>query len=156
MLPPDTILTTDAGNFASWAGRGYRFRRPATFIGPTSGAMGYGFPAAIAAALARPNRPSVALAGDGGFAMTMAELETAVRERARVVAIVFDNERYGTIRAHQERRGKGTLGTDLGPIDFAAAAQAFGARGDPGRDGRRHSSPPCAMRWRRPGRRCCT
>jgi acetolactate synthase-1/2/3 large subunit len=61
--------------------------------------------------------------------MTMAELETAVRERARVVAIVFDNERYGTIRAHQERRGKGTVGTDLGPIDFAAVAQAFGARG---------------------------
>ena len=129
VLPPDTILTTDAGNFASWAARGYRFRRPATFLGPTSGAMGYGLPAAIAAALARPNRPSIALAGDGGFAMTMSELETAVRERARVVAIVFDNQRYGTIRAHQERRGKGVIGTDLGPIDFAAAAQAFGARG---------------------------
>jgi acetolactate synthase-1/2/3 large subunit len=71
----------------------------------------------------------VALAGDGGFAMTMAELETAVRERARVVVIVFDNQRYGTIRAHQERRGKGNVGTDLGGIDFAAAAQAFGARG---------------------------
>jgi acetolactate synthase-1/2/3 large subunit len=129
VLPPDTILTTDAGNFASWAARGYKFRRPATFIGPTSGAMGYGFPAAIAAALARPNRPSIALAGDGGFAMTMSELETAVRERARVVAIVFDNQRYGTIRAHQERRGKGAANTDLGPIDFAAAAEAFGARG---------------------------
>jgi acetolactate synthase-1/2/3 large subunit len=129
VLPPDTILTTDAGNFASWAARGYRFRRPATFIGPTSGAMGYGFPAALAAALARPNRPSIALAGDGGFAMTMSELETAVRERARVVAIVFDNQRYGTIRAHQDRRGRGAVGTDLGAIDFAAAAQAFGARG---------------------------
>ena len=129
VLPPDTILTTDAGNFASWAARGYRFRRPATFIGPTSGAMGYGFPAALAAALARPNRPSIALAGDGGFVMTMSELETAVRERARVVAIVFDNQRYGTIRAHQERRGRGASATDLGPIDFAAAAQAFGARG---------------------------
>jgi acetolactate synthase-1/2/3 large subunit len=91
--------------------------------------MGYGFPAALAAALARPNRPSIALAGDGGFAMTMSELETAVRERARVVAIVFDNQRYGTIRAHQERRGRGVSATDLGPIDFAAAAQAFGARG---------------------------
>ena len=91
--------------------------------------MGYGLPAAIAAALARPNRPSIALAGDGGFAMTMAELETAVRERARVVAIVFDNERYGTIRAHQERRGKGAASTDLGPVDFAAAARALGAHG---------------------------
>ena len=61
--------------------------------------------------------------------MTMSELETAVRERARVVAIVFDNQRYGTIRAYQERRGRGVLATDLGPIDFAAAAEAFGARG---------------------------
>ena len=129
VLSPDTILTTDAGNFASWAARGYRFRRPATFIGPTSGAMGYGLPAAIAAALARPNRPAVALAGDGGFAMTMAELETAVRERARVVAIVFDNQRYGTIRAHQERLGKGRIGTDLGPVDFAAVARGLGAQG---------------------------
>jgi len=129
VLAPDTIVTTDAGNFASWAARGYKFHRPATFIGPTSGAMGFGLPAAIAAALARPNRPAIALTGDGGFAMTMAELETAVRERARVVAIVFDNQRFGTIRAHQERRGRGVAGTDLGPIDFAAVAEAFGARG---------------------------
>ena len=61
--------------------------------------------------------------------MTMSELETAVRERARVVAIVFDNQRYGTIRAHQERRGRRPIGTDLGPIDFASIADAFGARG---------------------------
>jgi acetolactate synthase-1/2/3 large subunit len=62
--------------------------------------------------------------------MTMAELETAVRERARVIAIVFDNERYGTIRMHQERRAGGEpVGTDLGPIDFAAIARAMGARG---------------------------
>jgi acetolactate synthase I/II/III large subunit len=129
MIAPDSIITTDAGNFASWPARGLRWRRPATFLGPTSGAMGYALPAAIAAALSRPNRPVVALAGDGGFAMTMAELETAVRERARVVAIVFDNQRYGTIWAHQERRGAEKLGTDLGPVDFAAVAQAFGAHG---------------------------
>ena len=83
----------------------------------------------VAAALARPNRPVIALAGDGGFAISMNELETAVRERARVVAIVFDNERFGTIWAHQERRGNGEAGTDLGSIDFAAAARAFGANG---------------------------
>jgi hypothetical protein len=72
----------------------------------------------------------VALAGDGGFAMTIAELETAVRERAHVIAIVFDNGRYGMILRHQERRGAGVgLGTTLGPIDFAAAAEAFGALG---------------------------
>jgi acetolactate synthase-1/2/3 large subunit len=132
ILPDDAILATDAGNFGLWVARHYRFRRPGTFLGPTSGAMGYGLPAAIAAALVHRDRPVVAVAGDGGFAMTMAELETAVREKARVIAIVFDNERYGTIRMHQDRRGGGEAGaiaTDLGPIDFAAIARACGARG---------------------------
>jgi acetolactate synthase-1/2/3 large subunit len=129
VLPDEAILTTDAGNFGGWAARGFRFRRPGTFLGPTSGAMGYGLPAAIAASLVHRDRPVVALAGDGGLAMTMAELETAVRERLRIVVLVFDNERFGTIRMHQERRGEEPVGTDLGPIDFAAVARACGARG---------------------------
>ena len=130
ILPDDAILTTDAGNFASWAGRGFRFRRPGTFLGPTSGAMGYGLPAAIAAALVHRDRPVVALVGDGGLAMSMAELETAVRVGARVVVVVFDNERYGTIRMWQERRGTGVgVATELGPVDFAGIARACGARG---------------------------
>ena len=130
VLPPQAIVTTDAGNFAGWAARGYRFRRPGTFLGPTSGAMGYGLPAAIAASLEHPGRPVIALAGDGGFAMTMSELETAVREGARPVVIVFDNARFGTIRVHQEGRGTGVGGaTELGPVDFAAVAEGLGARG---------------------------
>jgi acetolactate synthase-1/2/3 large subunit len=130
VLPDDAIVATDAGNFGLWLARHFRFRRPGTFLGPTSGAMGYGLPAAIAAALVHRDRAVVAVAGDGGFAMTMAELETAVRERAKVVAVVFDNERYGTIRMHQDARGvEAGIGTDLGPIDFAAVARAFGARG---------------------------
>jgi acetolactate synthase-1/2/3 large subunit len=92
--------------------------------------MGYALPAAIAAALEHPGRPVVALAGDGGFAMTMNELETAVREGARIVAIVFDNERYGTIGVHQEGRGSGLAeASELGPIDFAAVARGMGALG---------------------------
>jgi acetolactate synthase-1/2/3 large subunit len=130
LLPADAIVVTDAGNFGGWPARGLVFRRPGTFIGPTSGAMGFGLPAAIGAALARPGRRVVALAGDGGFAMSMAEIETAVRERARVTAVVFDNRRYGTIRAHQETRGRGQgFGTELGPVDFAAIARAMGAHG---------------------------
>lgn len=130
VLPPEAILTTDAGDFGTWAARGFRFHRPGTFLGPTSGAMGYGLPAAIAASLARPGRLAVALAGDGGFAMTMAELETAVRERAHVVAVVFDNGRYGTIWRHQAMRGGATgLATRLGHVDFAAVATACGALG---------------------------
>ena len=130
VLPDDAILTTDAGNFAGWAGRGFRFRRPGTFLGTTAGAMGYGLPAAIAAALVHRDRAVVALVGDGGLGMVMAELETAVRVGARVVVLVFDNERYGTIRMWQERRGTGVgVSTELGPVDFAAIARACGARG---------------------------
>ncbi len=130
ILPQEAILATDAGDFGTWLARGFRFRRPGTFLGPTSGAMGYGLPAAIAAVLARPGRLGVAIAGDGGFAMTMAELETAVRERAHVIAIVFDNRRYGTIwRQQAERGGPGGLATRLGSVDFAAIAEACGALG---------------------------
>jgi acetolactate synthase-1/2/3 large subunit len=130
VLPDDAILTTDAGNFAGWAARGFHFRQPGTFLGPTSGAMGYALPAAVAAAVARPGRPVVALAGDGGLGMTLTELETAVRERVPIVVLCFDNRRYGTIRMWQDRRGRGQgVATDLGAVDFAAAARALGAAG---------------------------
>jgi acetolactate synthase-1/2/3 large subunit len=135
-LPPAAIVTTDAGNFAGWAARYLPIRSGGRFLGPTSGAMGYALPAAIGAALAEREdsaggkvRPIVALAGDGGFAMLMAELETAVREGLRLVALVFDNEMYGTIRMHQElAHGGRAVATDLGPVDFAAVARACGAR----------------------------
>ena len=130
LLPDDAIITTDAGSFGGWAARGFRFRRPGTFLGPTSGAMGYGLPAAIAAGLVHRDRTVVALVGDGGLGMTLAEVETAVRMGLRTIIVVFDNEQYGMIRTHQEaREGGSTAGTDLGPIDFAAAARALGARG---------------------------
>jgi len=129
LLPDGAILTTDAGNFAGWAARHVPLPRGARFLGPTSGAMGYALPAAIGAAVAAPDRTVVALAGDGGFAMLMAELETAVRERLRLVALVHDNGMYGTIRLHQEEAHPGRVtATDLGAIDFAAVAEACGAR----------------------------
>ena len=129
-LPEDAILTTDAGNFAGWAARGFRFRRPGTFLGSTSGAMGYGLPAAIAAGLVHRDRPVVAMVGDGGLGMTIAELETAVRNGLRTIVLVFDNEQYGMIRAHQDRRPEGSVAaTDLGPVDWAAVARGFGAHG---------------------------
>ncbi len=129
-LPDDAILTTDAGSFGSWAARGFRFRRPGTFLGPTSGAMGYGLPAAIAAGLVHRDRTVVAMVGDGGLGMTAAELETAVRYGLRTIVLVFDNEQYGMIRSHQDRRPDGsTAGTDLGPVDWVGVARGFGARG---------------------------
>jgi acetolactate synthase-1/2/3 large subunit len=134
-LPPEAIVTTDAGNFGGWPARFLRFEQPGTFLGPTSGAMGYGLPAAIAARLARPDQPCLALVGDGGFLMTGNEIETAVREQAPCVVLVFDNAQYGTIRMHQEREHPGRqIATALGAVDFAAMARALGAQGSTVRD----------------------
>jgi acetolactate synthase-1/2/3 large subunit len=130
ILPDDAIVTTDAGSFGGWAARGFRFRRPGTFLGPTSGAMGYGLPAAIAAGLVHRDRAVVALVGDGGLGMTAAELETAVRNGLKTIVLVFDNEQYGMIRAYQDRRENGSVAaTDLGPVDWVEVARGFGARG---------------------------
>ncbi len=126
-LAADAIVTTDAGNFGLWPARYFRYGRNQTLLGPTSGAMGYGLPAAIAAALVAPDRQVVALCGDGGFAMTMNELETAVRTGAGPVVLVFDNMRYGTIAMHQANEDRDYVATGLGPVDFAAVARACGA-----------------------------
>jgi acetolactate synthase-1/2/3 large subunit len=134
-LPPDAVVTTDAGNFGGWPARYLRWRLPGTFLGPSSGAMGYSVPAAIAARLARPERPVVSLVGDGGFLMTGLEVETAVREKIPIVVLVYDNSQYGTIRMHQEREHPGRpIATALGPVDFAALARALGAEGITVRD----------------------
>ncbi|MFZ0474385.1 MAG: thiamine pyrophosphate-dependent enzyme, partial [Halobacillus sp.] len=129
-LPNDAILTNDAGNFAGWLHKYYQFNYKKTYIGPTSGAMGYGFPAALGAKLAHPKRTVVSLSGDGGFLMTMQELETAVRYNIPVISIVFNNCMYGTIRMHQEMRYPfKTIGTDLGNVPFADVAVQLGAMG---------------------------
>jgi acetolactate synthase-1/2/3 large subunit len=130
LLPPEAVLTTDAGNFSTWLSRYYRFRRPGTFVGPTSGAMGYGVPAAIGAAFAAPGTPVVSCSGDGGFLMSGTELEVAVRYGLPVVCLVFDNGIYGTIRMHQERHYPGrVVGTTLSTPDLRRMADSFGAAG---------------------------
>jgi acetolactate synthase-1/2/3 large subunit len=127
-LPRDAIVTNGAGNFAAWLHRFYRHRYFRSQLAPTSGAMGYGFPAAIAAKLAAPEREVVCFAGDGDFLMTAQELATAVQYGANVVVVVVDNGTYGTIRMHQERDYPGrTIATDLKNPDFKAYAEAFGA-----------------------------
>jgi acetolactate synthase-1/2/3 large subunit len=129
VAPKDSIITSDAGNFALWLSRGFRYGSDQAFLGPTSGAMGYGLPAAVAASLVAPNRPVIAVCGDGGLAMTMNELETALRSGATPVVLVFDNQRYGTIAMHQRNEGYSDTATELGRIDFAAVARACGAQG---------------------------
>jgi acetolactate synthase I/II/III large subunit len=129
-LPAETILTNGAGNYAIWANRHFGYRGPGTQLAPTSGSMGYGLPAAIAAKLRHPERPVVCFAGDGCFLMTGQELATAVQYRLPVVVIVVDNGMYGTIRMHQEREHPGRVsGTALANPDFAALARAYGAHG---------------------------
>jgi acetolactate synthase-1/2/3 large subunit len=129
-LPADAILTNGAGNFSVWAHRYYEFHRYPTQLGPRSGSMGYGVPAAVAAKAVHPDRPVVCISGDGDFLMTGQELATAVQEELDVVLLVVNNAMYGTIRMHQERHYPGrVVGTNLRNPDFVAYARAFGAHG---------------------------
>jgi acetolactate synthase I/II/III large subunit len=130
VLPPEAVLCNGAGNYAAWPNRFYRYRQPCTQLAPTSGAMGFGFPAGIAAKLVHPDRDVIALAGDGCFLMTGQELATAVQYNVRLVTMVIDNSAYGTIRMYQEREyPKRVMATQLRNPDFAAYARSFGAWG---------------------------
>jgi acetolactate synthase-1/2/3 large subunit len=129
-LPEEAIITNGAGNFSVWAHRYYEFHRYPTQLGPRSGSMGYGVPAAVAAKAVHPDRPVVCVTGDGDFLMTGQELATAVQEELDIVVLVVNNAMYGTIRMHQERHYPGrVVGTDLRNPDFVAYARAFGAHG---------------------------
>jgi acetolactate synthase-1/2/3 large subunit len=131
VLPAEAILTTDAGNFSGWMQRFYQYRRYPTQLGPTSGAMGYGIPAAIAARLVHPDRPVVGFCGDGGCLMTGQEIATAVHYGIDPVILVINNDMYGTIRMHQERDYPGhVIGTALTNPEFAVWAKSFGAFGE--------------------------
>ena len=126
-LPADTIICNGAGNYSGWWHRYWRYCAPGTQLAPTAGAMGYGLPAGIAAALRYPERQVVALAGDGCFLMNGQELATAVQHDAQLLVLVVDNQGYGTIRMHQERDYPGRVqATTLANPDFAALARAYG------------------------------
>jgi acetolactate synthase I/II/III large subunit len=130
-LPPESIITNGAGNYTAWPNRFYRYRRYRTQLGPTSGAMGYGLPAAIAAKAVHPERVVVCFAGDGCFLMNGQELATAMQYDLPIIVLVVNNGMYGTIRMHQEREYPGRVsGTDLANPDFAALARAYGALGE--------------------------
>lgn len=134
LLPEGTVFTNGAGNYAGWLHRFHRYaglhKHGRTQLAPTSGAMGYGVPAAVAASLLDPDRWVVNIAGDGDFMMTGQELATATGYGARkLISVVVDNGTYGTIRMHQEREYPGRVsGSDLYNPDFAALAAAYGWR----------------------------
>ncbi len=131
-LGDKAVITVDAGNYSGWPQRflSYggvhgEYRR---LLGPTSGAMGYAVPAAVAASAVCPDHTVIGCVGDGSFGMTGQELATAVQFGLKPVIIVFNNGIFGTIRMHQESRHPGrVIATDLGTTDFAAQAHAHGA-----------------------------
>ncbi|MEO5640970.1 MAG: thiamine pyrophosphate-binding protein [Sphingomicrobium sp.] len=126
-LPVDTIICNGAGNFSGWWHRYWRYSAMPSQLAPTSGTMGYGLPAAVAAALRFPDRTVVCVAGDGDFLMNGQELATAAQYRADLLVILVDNRGYGTIRMHQERDYPGRVSaTGLTNPDFAKLAEAFG------------------------------
>lgn len=130
LLPEDGIVTNGAGNFAAFVHRYFQYKGYRTCLAPTSGSMGYGLPAAIAAKLAQPTRPVVSVQGDGDFLMTGQELATAAQYALPTITIIANNGMYGTIRAHQEREyPRRVVGTTLVNPDFAAYARSFGADG---------------------------
>jgi acetolactate synthase-1/2/3 large subunit len=130
LLPADTLVTNGAGNFAGWAHRYWRYAGLRTQLAPTSGAMGYGVPAGVAASLAAPERTVLTLTGDGDFLMTGQELATAAQYGAAPLVLLFNNGMYGTIRMHQEREFPGRVhGTALANPDFVRLAEAYGGLG---------------------------
>jgi len=129
-LPADALITNGAGNFASWVHRFFQYHGLAkglkTQLAPTSGAMGYGVPAGIGAALAS-GRLAFTIAGDGDFLMNGQELATAVQHGAKSIIVLLNNGSYGTIRMHQEREyPQRVSGSELKNPDFAALATAYG------------------------------
>lgn len=130
-MPDDAVFTNGAGNYTVWLHRYHQHRRYGTQLAPTSGSMGYGVPAAIAAKLTFPEREVVAMAGDGCFLMTGQELATARQYGAAVIFIVVNNAMFGTIRMHQERTYPGrVISTDLINPDFVGYAKSFGIPGE--------------------------
>ncbi|MFC7474785.1 thiamine pyrophosphate-dependent enzyme [Dankookia sp. GCM10030260] len=131
ILPPDTIFTTDAGNFATWPQRFMHVSEGQDFLGPTNGAMGYSVPAAIGAKITFPNRTVVGFVGDGGFLMTGQEIATAFHHKVNPIILVFNNGMYGTIRMHQERHYPARVsGTEITNPDFARFIESFGGHGE--------------------------
>lgn len=130
-LPPETIITNGAGNYAIWVHRYWRHERPFTQVAPTSGSVGYSVPAGIMAKRQCPDAPVVTFAGDGCFLMNGNEFATAVQYDIPLIIIVIDNGMWGTIRMHQEREyPHRPIGTELRNPDFAAYAKAFGGHGE--------------------------
>jgi sulfoacetaldehyde acetyltransferase len=130
-LPDHAMVATDIGNVCSVSNSYLRFERPQSFFAAMMfGNCGYAFPTAMGAAVARPDRPSVAYVGDGAWGMSLAEVLTCVRESIPVTAVVFNNGQWGAEKKNQiDYYANRYVGTDLRNPSFARIAQAMGAEG---------------------------
>jgi acetolactate synthase-1/2/3 large subunit len=130
LLDADTRLVLDSGNYLHWAEQYFPVEHAGLFHYPTSGTMGFGVPGAIGAKIAHPDAFVCALVGDGGFAMTMSELETAVRLGVPLLVVVINNSTLGHIRMRQEANfGGRCVGVNFGEQHFSHVATAFGVFG---------------------------
>lgn len=129
-LPPDSLITTDVGSHKCLFAQFWSTPSAPGFLTSNGlSAMGYGLPAALGAQLARPRQRVVAVVGDGGFAMSSQELETAVRAHAPITVLVLADGSLSLIRTLQRRRGLASYGVDLGPVDTVGIARGYGAEG---------------------------
>ena len=130
-LPADTIVTLDAGAAPAYGYDRLQFSRPGSFLTPLDlGGLGFAFPEALGAKLARPERPVLAIHGDGGFLMNAQELETAVRHKINVVTLVMNNNCWGSEKAYQKHfYGERYIGCDIGNPRYDQLARLFGAEG---------------------------
>ena len=126
--PEDSVILCDSGTFARWVHRYYRFQRQGTQAGPMSGAMGYAVPGALGTAMAKPDAPTIAFVGDGGFLMTGQEITTAVQHELPIKVVVCDNNAWGSILVSQQKKfgAEGEFATRLKSPDFAALAKGYG------------------------------
>lgn len=124
---PEAIVVGDSTRQVYAGNLGYAAPRPRAWFNAATGygALGYGLPAAIGAALAEPSRPVVCLAGDGGLQFTLAELGAATEAGARVIVLLLNNSGYGEIKLYMRQRGIATIGVDLFTPDFQGLARAF-------------------------------
>jgi acetolactate synthase-1/2/3 large subunit len=130
-VPDDAIITNGAGNFTVWAHRYHQFHRYRTQLGPTSGSMGYGVPAAVAAKVEHPERVVICWTGDGDASMSIMELAVAIQHGLNPIVLLVNNGMLATMRMHQERRFPGrVIGSDLVNPDFVALGKAFGAHSE--------------------------
>ena len=127
----DAIICNGAGNNTGWLHRFFHYRKYKTQLAPTSGTMGYGLPAAVAAKMRYPERTVVAITGDGDFMMISQELATAMQYQTAIILLIVNNGTYGTIRTHQEREYPArVIGTDMINPDFVALSEAHGAHAE--------------------------